>query len=591
MKKLLLSLTLVGAGFFASAQVICAVKSPSTVAGNYNFTWADPAGGAWTTPNFLIPNTFVEDTLVLVNDGTPGTNATFGNLLAEEGCNPSPVNAYAGKIAVLRRNTCEFGMKAYNAQLAGAVAVIIINRDNTVIAMGGGAMGGQVTIPVVMINTLDGANILAAMQNGPVVAFLGNKNGFYPNDFGMNNGEVTYSKLSAVNSVIAQNGTDYSFKLKGMVRNFGTNAQTNVVVNAKVTRNGATVYNQSSTPAALPIGDSLDFVLPDFAPASYPAGRYALTYTTTATNTDNYPGDNALTYEFLVSDSLLGYSKLDTISFTPDAGNGSRPGGNTYTSYMQCINYKDANASRLMAEGIYFNFAVNASDSITLSGQEFTVSAYEWADVFTDLNDAAFSNAGSFNSVFNNQLASNSYYYPNTTTTDTSVYASFNTIFELEDNKRYLFCVSPSENKIFLGISNAYNYSANLNEYAEPINPINIVDAAVANPWGVVGFGSDTQPSIIVRAEANTVGINENATIEGAVYPNPTNGDVTLSINAEGKATISIVDLSGKTVSTSTISIVNGKAPIAMNNLESGVYLFNVTLANGQATQFKVVKK
>jgi hypothetical protein len=589
MKKLLLSLTLIGSVFFASSQVICAVTSPSSIAGNYNFTWADPAGGGWATPDFLTPGTFVEDTLVMVNDGTPGTNATYGNLLAEEGCNPSPLNAYAGKIAVLRRNTCEFGLKAYNAQLAGAVAVIIINRDNTVIAMGGGADGPQVTIPVVMLNTLDGANLITAMQNGAVVAFIGNKNGFYPNDFGMNNGEVTYSKLSAVNSVIAQNGTDYSFKVKGMVRNFGTNAQTNVVVNAKVTKNGATVYNQTSTPAALPVGDSLDFVLPDFAPASYPAGRYKLTYTTSATNTDDYAADNSLSYEFYVSDSLLGYSKLDTVSFTPEAGNGSRPSGTTYTSYMQCINYKDANASRLMAEGIYFNFAVNASDSITLNGQEFTVSAYEWADVFTDLNDVAFTNAGSFNSVFNNQLASNSYYYPYST--ETTVYAAFNTIFELEDNKRYLFCVSPSENKIFLGISNAYNYTANLNEYAEPINPINVVDAAATTPWSVAGFGSDTQPSIIVRAEANTVGINENATIEGAVYPNPTNGDVTLSINAEGKATISIVDLSGKVVATSSINIANGKAPIAMNNLESGVYLFNVTLANGQSTQFKVVKK
>ncbi|MBP6090679.1 MAG: T9SS type A sorting domain-containing protein [Crocinitomicaceae bacterium] len=591
MKKLLLSLTLVGFGFWANSQVICAVTSPSSIAGNYNFTWADPAGGAWSSPDFLTPGTFVEDTLVIVNDGTPGNNTTTGYPKSIEGCNASPINSYTGKIAVLRRGTCQFGLKAYNAQQAGAIAVIVINNDNSVIAMGGGTDGPQVTIPVIMINNLDGANILSAIQNGSVVAFIGNKNGFYPNDFGMNNGEVTYSKLSAVNSVIAQNGTDYSFKVKGMVRNFGTNAQTNVVVNAKVTRNGATIYNQSSTPAALPIGDSLDFVLPDFAPATYPAGRYKLTYTTTGTNTDDYAADNTLSYEFFVSDSLLGYSKLDTVSFTPEAGNGSRPGGTTYTSYMQCINYKDANASRLMAEGIYFNFAVNASDSITLSGQEFTVSAYEWSDIFTDLNDVAFTNAGSFNSVFNNQLASNSYYYPNTTTTDTSVYAAFNTIFELEDNKRYLFCVSPSENKIFLGISNAYNYSANLNEYAEPINPINVVDATATNPWNVVGFGSDTQPSIIVRAEANTVGINENTTIEGAVYPNPTNGDVTLSINAEGKATISIVDLSGKTVASSSINIVNGKAPIAMNNLESGVYLFNVTLANGQATQFKVVKK
>jgi hypothetical protein len=158
MKKLLLSLTIVGTGFFASSQVICAVTAPSSIAGNYNFTWADPAGGAWGSPNFLTPGTFVEDTLVIVNDGTPGNNTTTGYPKSIEGCNPSPINSYTGKIAVLRRGTCQFGLKAYNAQLAGAVAVIVINNDNSVIAMGGGTDGPQVTIPVIMINNLDGAN-------------------------------------------------------------------------------------------------------------------------------------------------------------------------------------------------------------------------------------------------------------------------------------------------------------------------------------------------------------------------------------------------------------------------------------------------
>jgi hypothetical protein len=97
MKKLLLVFAVVGASFASQAQVICAVQSPASIAGNYSFTWADPPGG-WGTPDFLIPGTFIEDTLIMVNDGTPGNNATYGNLLQEEGCNPSPVNAYAGKI-------------------------------------------------------------------------------------------------------------------------------------------------------------------------------------------------------------------------------------------------------------------------------------------------------------------------------------------------------------------------------------------------------------------------------------------------------------------------------------------------------------
>ena len=73
--------------------------------------------------------------------------------MSAEGCNPL-INGVdvTGKIAVIYRNTCEFGTKALNAQNAGAVGVIIINRDPEVIEMGGGADGGSVTIPVVMLS-------------------------------------------------------------------------------------------------------------------------------------------------------------------------------------------------------------------------------------------------------------------------------------------------------------------------------------------------------------------------------------------------------------------------------------------------------
>ena len=79
MKKILLSLVVIASAFAANSQVTCIGISPASIAGNYTFEWADPGGADWATPDFLIANTFIEDTLVLVNDGTAGTNPNVGN--------------------------------------------------------------------------------------------------------------------------------------------------------------------------------------------------------------------------------------------------------------------------------------------------------------------------------------------------------------------------------------------------------------------------------------------------------------------------------------------------------------------------------
>ena len=46
----------------------------------------------------------------------------------------SPVNTsynLSGSIALIKRGACQFGLKALNAQNAGAVAVIIYNNNNS----------------------------------------------------------------------------------------------------------------------------------------------------------------------------------------------------------------------------------------------------------------------------------------------------------------------------------------------------------------------------------------------------------------------------------------------------------------------------
>jgi hypothetical protein len=75
-----------------------------------------------------------------------------------DGCT-AITSAVAGQIAVIDRGTCEFGLKALNAQKAKAAAVIIANNQGgtTVITMGPGAVGSKVRIPAVMISQNDGA--------------------------------------------------------------------------------------------------------------------------------------------------------------------------------------------------------------------------------------------------------------------------------------------------------------------------------------------------------------------------------------------------------------------------------------------------
>jgi subtilisin-like proprotein convertase family protein len=111
-----------------------------------------------------IPNTpLTEDTaLVLDNDTTGDPN---------DACDPILNGAsLAGKIAVIRRGSCEFGFKALSAQNEGAIAVIVVNNvPGDPIVMGGGADGDAVTIPVVMVFDVDGEPIISELEGGGTV--------------------------------------------------------------------------------------------------------------------------------------------------------------------------------------------------------------------------------------------------------------------------------------------------------------------------------------------------------------------------------------------------------------------------------------
>ncbi|MCC6768959.1 MAG: S8 family serine peptidase, partial [Bacteroidia bacterium] len=138
------------------------VYSPSPVAGHYAYSVAT-AGAGWGVQPFA--GIHVKGRLVLAHaDGTGDSLACSTLANATE---------LAGNIAVVYRGDCEFGIKAANAQQAGAIACIIVNNDETLVSMAGGVSGANVEIPVIMLKASAGLLLHQAIREGAVIAGMG----------------------------------------------------------------------------------------------------------------------------------------------------------------------------------------------------------------------------------------------------------------------------------------------------------------------------------------------------------------------------------------------------------------------------------
>jgi extracellular elastinolytic metalloproteinase len=107
------------------------IAKPDSLIGNIDSRRASGWGGA-PPPNILADAVIAND---YSNNPTLGCTNGFKN------------SEVAGKIVLIDRGTCEFGLKSLNAQRAGAAAVIICNFEDAFVTMGAGAVGNQVTIP------------------------------------------------------------------------------------------------------------------------------------------------------------------------------------------------------------------------------------------------------------------------------------------------------------------------------------------------------------------------------------------------------------------------------------------------------------
>ena len=568
MKKLLLStfiLLFTCVCSFGQGTIEFSIEAPSSIAGAYGFTSTNDVAG-WGSPDLTDTANAVMDTLMFVEDGTTGTNPQ-GNPISQEGCNPL-INDLTGKIAVIWRNTCQFGVKIQNAQNAGAVAVIIINREPGLVNMAPGDSGAVCTIPAVFIEDASGAVITAEMANGPVVAFIGSRN--FDNNLSINAADVIRPEAASTPASYAQDNTEYEVQVGSWVVNQG-NLDNNAVLNAKITFGGTTLYDQSTASTPILAGDSAYFSLPTFSQASYSSGMYNITYSVDTTG-DEFLNDNSVSQDFHISDTKFSNVSLDSneeMSLSPFY----RP-SNATGSVSMCVPFMDPNASRMAAMGISFAAVCSGCD---LSNRYFTTYAHEWGDVFADLDDP---NAA-ITSI--NTIGTGEFTFPNDSAYQ-EVYVPFTDPVNLLDNQRYLFCVNTYDTDIYIGFNDDIDYNQNLNNvYKQPVSCVENNGS-----WYITGFGSDVTAGVSVELSAN-LNIEEDELFSIDAYPNPANNVVTIPLKGyAGKGNLNIMDVTGKIISTTTIN-ANNLMTVDVTNVPNGNYIFDLNLEDGRSTKFNIV--
>lgn len=563
MKKIVLLLSLSLLATIGGAQVIFYVQAPSPNEGNYDFTYATPDGASpWGGGDLNDPLNAVSGPMMLVDDGTGDANP--------EACT-AVINDLTGHVAVLYRGSCEFGTKALNAQNAGAIAVIIINNlGGAPVTMGAGADGGSVTIPVIMISSIDGALLRPEAEAGTTEVFIGSKNGLHANDLGFTAADHFRAQSFSNVQLLSQDASEFEMEVGSWVRNYGSNDQTNVVLNVTIGVEGGELYNESSDPVSLLSGDSIFIPLPTFSAASYANGYYHVDYSVTMATADESDYDNTGTADFVISPDYFSMAALDEATDIP-VNNTNQFNGTTDDLYS-CLFFQDPNASRIGIEGVNFSAGTSQNpDPTSLDGQEIQVYVYEWLDVWIDLNDPGFA----LSSL--DDIANASYIYTSNLQGE-NIYIPFEEPFLLEDDVRYLVCAQMYGADIYPGYDTKTDYNWNVETYAMPTSPLYL-----SSTWYALGFGTDMNPSMSINTfPAGELSLVELPIKELTAFPNPSNYIVHIPMNVvEGNITMTIVNANGQVVDVQNVTMNGPRLDVDVTAFPAGMYIINLDYADG----------
>jgi len=366
-------LAMPAAGKVSGQAVI--VNSPQAIAAGYEFTAAQfgaglTEGNVWTAD------------AVFVNDGS---------LVPSESCNPLLNGSeLAGKIALIDRGSCEFGLKCLNAQQAGAIAAIVINNapgDGT-FAMGAGVNGSMVTIPSVMIPYEVGQLIRSVILSDQIVNIsLGDLEAPPPpaNDLVLVTTNTMVAPLGIIPASQIKNAGEFVFTPGARVENRGINMAPNLKLDIVINHtppggSPVEVYNQSfNSEDDIETGDTTDlYLFPEFDPFSTGAGIYNYTYTVTMDSVDNASFNNAVSSSFTLSENLYSKATFDPATGNPRIIATTSPTGSTSHEFLTILNIPYGSGYKI--DSVIFEVR-HAPSLASIPVQAYV---YEWNDTDQD---------------------------------------------------------------------------------------------------------------------------------------------------------------------------------------------------------------
>ena len=649
MKIILLMATLIISGSILSQRcptldkIIIEINSPASIKGTYKVMGTvdssmyascllGKAGNYWGIKD--VTKTAVKGKFVLVND-TTGVNIINGADLK-------------GNIAVVYYGGgIRYKQKMINIQAAGAVAMILITDKDGAESYAGGegdAAAMEITIPMFVIQNSDGNKIVSVLKKEEVNGFVGAKP-IYKNDIQLDvNKAVTPARLTNVTALVQQD--DVIDSLGIVVKNNGTDVQDSVLCEVLIKygdeilhqdfkgiiyRDSILDKNGKKVDSILTIinpGKSLGYVT--FEPfknkENLKPGKYTLTYrafSTVKSKQEQYEVDNTITIPFIINDSIYSPTVLEnwnsyklkdsvrdangkpvvpvqkiydtiryvnqplfTAFFQPSAA---------FTSYGQCLVFRDANASRIKGTGMTFvpwMYDATTQKEVSLKDEPFKISVYEWANEFKGFSDTANFKFTNLIPLVDGQIhiskSTSSWAYEN---------VKFDDQILFENNKRYLVCVQSSNKNVRFGFDTLTgSLSPRTVFYDQPLN-MTIRDGSYKSS----GFGLDKIPTIALNVKviekSNYLNEIENVKNNVIVYPNPANDFVNIaykSTTAGQPVEVSVTDITGKVVYFTKVvnsSIGTNVFGFDTEAFTNGIYVVKVSSNEGNSTRKLSIQK
>lgn len=171
-------------------------------------------------------------------------------------------------------------------------------------------------------------------------------------------------------------------------------------------------------------------------------------------------------------------------------------------------------------------------------------------------------------------------------TSNTALLNLVATVTPIEENGIHVWAICIGSECLPRLNSNPFNMEAGAidNTFALDLD----VDASIAQPYGIysiaVSNGTVTS-NVTVRLQTTTVGIDNVAEkLAPVAYPNPAQGAFAIRYEVEQPATLTIVDMQGRTVRSIP---VKGTGSVNISDLPAGLYAYGIA---GDKMQKLIVK-